>query len=499
MARMSALGALLLALVPQDLANAGFEAAWVQGEPPPGWTSSHGAGREGGSPSRVDCAQGAAVEGRSALKLSGDASVGSWQFVAQTLDASPGERWTLRVAVKSDDVRREGQQFGNSYVRMSYLDAGGERLSSAITPMITGTHDWGDLVLEAVVPERAASAEIALFLSMSGALWIDDLRLTASPTAPFDEKDVRAAAFDALAGHLLRTYPFFDHAGKPKPGPLFKKHRAKAIGARDVAGFAAELKKMLDELDDLHVRMRVEGEAVSTGPRGNPHPTNWNFDAVAEHFAETLSVGDTHVVARLKEGLGYVRLTSLGAEWDELKRADAAMDRLDDARGWILDVRPNGGGGEDKGQFFAARFVAESTEYARHVFRDAFAPDDFTAFGPKGSRWLEPREGRAADTRPVVVLMGPFCVSSTEGLLLMMDAIPTATLVGKPSRGASANPATYVVVPGLEVVASRWRSLTLEGACIEGVGVQPDVLVDERPSKYLKADPTFERAVALLE
>jgi C-terminal processing protease CtpA/Prc len=283
------------------------------------------------------------------------------------------------------------------------------------------------------------------------------------------------------------------------PRELFEKYRGKAVREKELKEFAGVLKRMLDELDDLHVHLRVGGERVSSGPSGNPNPENWNLAAVDAHAAEILWQGKTTLVARLKEGVGYVRLASFGAEWDELKDADRAMDRLNGVRGWILDVRPNGGGGEDKGEFFAGRFVGESIPYAHHVFRDPFAPEDPGAFTAVGTRWLSPREDCVPDPRPVAVLMGPYCVSSTEGFLAMMAAVPQATLVGLPSRGASGNPATFKVVPGLELVSSRWRSLTLEDACIEGVGLQPDVAVEARPPEYQKGDPTFERALKLFE
>jgi len=373
-----------------------------------------------------------------------------------------------------------------------------ERLDHEITPMITETRDWTELVLEAIAPERAATAELGVFLSMSGALWIDEMRLVRSPLGPFDDKKVREAAIDALSGYMLRTYPFFGYRGKPTHAKVFKKLRAKAIKAKSIEDMAAEIKEAFDDLEDLHLKLRVHGDTVRTGPRGNPNPTNWNFDAVAEHFERVVSEGDTHVVAKLKENVGYVRLGSFSAEDAEIEQADRAMDELSEVTGWIFDVRPNGGGSESQGEYFAARFVSENVEYARQVYRDAFAIDDETAFTGTSSRWIQPREGRTADERPVVVLMGPYCVSSTEGYLFMMDALPNATLVGKPSRGSSANPRTYVVVPGLEVVVPRWRAMTLEDECIEGVGIQPDVVVDQRPSKYLKADPTFERGLELL-
>ncbi len=480
--------------VGQSLKNPGFEEG---GAPPAGWSVSLGAGQPGVA-SAVECVGGDTPEGARALRLSGDAATEAWQYVAQRFRPTPGERYGLRFLVRSEDVRQEQGQYASAYVRLRFFDAAGKEIWQEISPGLLGTRPWSPLFLQALAPAEAADAEVALFLSMSGTLEIDALSLEVEPAAPFSEESVRAAAFAAVAGHLRRTYPFFGLPGKPDPDELFERHRADALGATTLEAFADELKQMLDELADLHVHLRLKGEGIFTGPEENPRAPNWNLKAVEKHFAEVVSQGETHVVARLKEGLGYVRLSSFTAEWEELQAADAALDKLADVRGWIVDVRANGGGGEDKGQYFAGRFVGESIPYAQHVFRDPFSPEDPEAFGAAGTRWLTPRRSGSADARPVTVLMGPYCVSSTEGFLLMLQALPNTTLVGQASRGASGNPGAFGILPGLELVSSRWRSLTLAGDCIEGVGVQPDVLVDEHRLRYVSADPTFERALALL-
>ena len=491
---VAALPALGLPIRAQDLANPGFE---EEGSALAGWSVQHGAGNPQGTPSIAESSDSDASEGRRALRLFGDAKTWSWQFVSQRTTAEAGARHTLRFSAKSQDVRHEGKQFLNAYVALAFYDGAGELLNRQSTPMLMGTRDWSNLVLQAIAPESTESVEVAAFLSVSGTLWVDNVRLLVTPTSPFDMK-VREAAFDSLEGHLHRSYPFFGLGEKPLPDKLFEKHRSKVVKQKELRTYAEALGKMLDELDDLHVYLRVDGDTIFTGPRGNPNPTNWNMEFVDGHISDVVSRGKNHLVARLSQGFGYVRLTSFGAEWDEIKATDAAMDRLADVPGWILDVRPNGGGQEDKATHLAARFIDERTEYARSRYRDAFRPEDFTAFTENYPRWMVPREGREPDPRPVIVLQGPFCVSSTEGFLLMMAAVPTATLVGMPSRGASANPAGFTVVPGLEVVASRWQSLTLDDQCIEGIGVQPDVLIDARPSKYVKGDPTFERALDIL-
>jgi C-terminal processing protease CtpA/Prc len=98
----------------------------------------------------------------------------------------------------------------------------------------------------------------------------------------------------------------------------------------------------------------------------------------------------------------------------------------------------------------------------------------------------------------VAVLAGPGCISSTEGFLLMCKALPRVTVVGQPSRGASGNPGPFEVLPGLTVWSSRWQALDTAGACIEGVGVPPDVVVEPAPRGAKDADPVLDRAVELL-
>ena len=99
------------------------------------------------------------------------------------------------------------------------------------------------------------------------------------------------------------------------------------------------------------------------------------------------------------------------------------------------------------------------------------------------------------DGRRVVVLQGPYCVSSTEGFLMMMRMLPNGTTMGQASRGASGNPAPFELLPGVKVWTSRWRSLTPDGACIEGEGLAPKILVE---GSHAKSDPTLERALAEL-
>ena len=114
-------------------------------------------------------------------------------------------------------------------------------------------------------------------------------------------------------------------------------------------------------------------------------------------------------------------------------------------------------------------------------------------------RVLEPRKGAAPDSRPVAVLQGPYCVSSCEGFLLMMRALPRVATVGLPSRGASGNPGPMDLLPGWQVHASRWQALTPEGKCFEGTGLEPHARVEAPAGSHERGDPTLDRAILLLK
>ncbi|MFQ5844174.1 MAG: S41 family peptidase [Planctomycetota bacterium] len=191
--------------------------------------------------------------------------------------------------------------------------------------------------------------------------------------------------------------------------------------------------------------------------------------------------------------MGYLQVRSFVMDAGRFEQVERALDGLATTDALILDVRMNGGGDENLARRIAGRFTDRRRRYARTQVRDPTRPG--IAFREPTERWLEPLPGRKPDRRRVVVLQGPGCVSATEGFLLMARVLPTVTTVGLPSRGASGNPRPFPLLPHVQVWSSTWRSLTPEGACIEGVGLPPDVTVE---ADHRRDDPTLERAIALL-
>jgi hypothetical protein len=98
----------------------------------------------------------------------------------------------------------------------------------------------------------------------------------------------------------------------------------------------------------------------------------------------------------------------------------------------------------------------------------------------------------------VIVLQGPHCVSSNEAFVQMMAALPTVTTMGSATRGASANPAPFEILPGFFATIPRWQTLALDGTLLEGRGSDPEVRAEFPPEAFRDADPVLAAAVERL-
>lgn len=484
---------------PPLLANASFE----EGEKAPaGWERTEGA-RDGetGQASEVALDREHVRHGKASLRLSGGGGTCSWQLVRQRVAVRPGERLTFTAAARSVNVRKEGRQYPNANALLEFVDAKGARVQMLWSPSLLGTRDWTDVRISTLVPESVAAVWVGVFLSQSGTLWFDDVRLSVAAANGADPAG-RAAAFDAVEGHLRATYPFFGLAKKPLPDALFGTWRERCLAAKDEEGFVRTLRQMLAELDDLHVWFRRGGKAVATAVPAAVRP-NVDPSIVRAALTEVLDEKPPLLAGRIGAGadaVGYVAIPTWQMDEATFARLEAALDALADCRGLVLDVRANAGGDETLAQKVASRFAAAETVYARSLVRDPLgaAPD---AFLPPVNRTLAPRKGAAPDTRKVAVLQGRHCMSSCEGFLLMARALPTVTSVGTRSRGASANPRPFPVLPDLVLWSSTWRALPPEGAAdagetIEGRGVEPEVEVKDLPADG--KDPVLAKALELL-
>ncbi|MCA9052693.1 MAG: S41 family peptidase [Planctomycetaceae bacterium] len=431
---------------------------WADGKPAE-WQIETGATSGSTRESIVQPLDGGGVE------LRGDNQTGVWRIVQQRVDIQPGVTYRLGFTAAAKGVRREAKQFNNCYVGVFLADAAGKRKGIEFRTIFEPTAVSGQLVFAA--PEAATRADVMLFLSQTGTLRVQELSLTR--VEPRD-------SFRLLVEELGRYYSFLQLKGIDWTMET-DAVRVAAESANSPETFVAAVKPLLARLEDLHVSCVLpSGEAIPMYiSRADP---NFQARAVAQQLEDVNQVGRMGFVGRTAEGYGYAALGTLSVDNQTATRFVEAFEGLLDAPALIVDLRVNGGGTESLAQEIVSRLTDQPVLYARNQVRCGPAPDDLLTIS---ERILSPH-ATVRYTKPVAVLIGPKCVSSGEGMALMLKTLPHAKLFGQSTRGASGNPRPIGLPNGVAVHYSTWISLTPDDRPIEGIGVVPDVTIDDDPT-----------------
>ncbi|MFN7140669.1 MAG: S41 family peptidase, partial [Limisphaerales bacterium] len=275
--------------------------------------------------------------------------------------------------------------------------------------------------------------------------------------------------FDRFWERLDRNYSYFFLKTNVNWRELKTRYRPEALRSRNARELGEVLRQMLAPLQDPHVWVMVGDEFLA--PHKSSYQFNGNFRVVMSNLVDQVPCGSFAIVARTKaDGFGYFLMRNQGAADERnVQMAIAAIQKLHDVPGFIVDLRNSNGGSEPLAAQVASQFCAKNVVYAKSKYRNGPWHDEF---GPAYGRILEASE--KPFTKPVVCLTGPGAVSSGEGFVKMMKALPHVTTVGMPTRGASGNPREHALDDtGVKVYFSSWVDMTPDGATFEGKGIPP--------------------------
>ena len=299
--------------------------------------------------------------------------------------------------------------------------------------------------------------------------------------------------YERFAATMDRRYSHFASRPEVDWSALVDRHRAAVLASRDADALAEALRELLVPLRDIHVWIDVDGRKIPT--HRSRYVGNVNPAATRAALKDVVAIDDFAVVGTTRDdGFGYfATVRQSRATPDRVDRVIEAIGDRWDAPGFIIDLRRANGGSEPLAAKIAGRFAADEVVYALSLYRDGPGHDDLK---PPRPRRLVPSD-RAFDG-PVVCLIGPGAVSSGEGFVQMLSALPNVTTVGRSTRGASGNPRPHRFGrTGVTVFSSRWIDLMPDGTPIEGRGIEPDVMMSPDASHDTE-DPTFLRGVSIL-
>lgn len=304
------------------------------------------------------------------------------------------------------------------------------------------------------------------------------------------QREMNADAIRILKEAIGQDYSYYERLGIDWDAQ-FKDYEQMLLDADSPKRFAQLAAAMLSSAKDKHIWIDAQGERIPS--YRNPITPNANAQRLPILVPNYQQQSDVVYAGQFDDQIGYFRIDAWATQ---NPRAYETVYRWigehPDAKGLIIDVRFNGGGSDALAGDLAGCFITEPVLHSKHVIRD---PKSDNGFSKVYDRILEPNAGRPHFPGKVAVLSGPVVMSSCETFILMMKQAPNATVFGQTTRGSSGNPRAYDLSNGVTVFLPSWKDMRPDGTEIEGIGIQPDVLLETQPNDFAENDPVLDAAL----
>lgn len=288
-----------------------------------------------------------------------------------------------------------------------------------------------------------------------------------------DPSASNASVFDLVWTDFDRHYSAFD-VHQVDWNQKRVQYRDQAITAPTAGALADVIGAMMNDLSDVHVTLYTPGKVYRyTGYEARPY-----YFEVGRVFASPyvstskVSVSRQIRFGRLGQTLLYLWIPSMGGEgWDS--DLDDVIASFPGVAGVIIDIRDNGGGSNQIGSGIAGRFADTKRLFGYTRFRSGPRHDDLTDFYPM---YVTPK-GRTNFAGPVVVLTSVRNFSAAEDFVQQMRTLPSVTVVGDTTGGASSYPVYRELPNGWTYRLSEALFYDGDRKLLEIVGIPPDVFL----------------------
>lgn len=182
--------------------------------------------------------------------------------------------------------------------------------------------------------------------------------------------------------------------------------------------------------------------------------------------AITITRARVHVpsaVSKFDRGVEYVRLGDFGVtSYDEVRKA-FLQGKARGAKGYVLDLRANGGGLLDAAVEISSLFIPDGTVVA--------------TIDRNGSRDARPALHTAIGTAPLVILVDKYTASAAEITAGAVQDYHVGTIVGSKTFGKGVVQSIYNLPDHSALKITTARYVTPLGRDINKKGINPDITI----------------------
>jgi len=178
---------------------------------------------------------------------------------------------------------------------------------------------------------------------------------------------------------------------------------------------------------------------------------------------EQIYVPSVH--AQMENGFDYVRLADFGqTSYDEVRKA--LLDgKAHGAKGYILDLRDNGGGLLEAAVDISSLFIPQGTIVS--------------TIDREGDRETKTATRDAIGAAPLVILVNKYTASASEITAGAVQDYKVGTLIGTRTFGKGVVQSIYNTSDGGALKITTAKYVTPLGRDIQHKGIEPDIVIDQ--------------------
>ncbi len=205
----------------------------------------------------------------------------------------------------------------------------------------------------------------------------------------------------------------------------------------------------------------------------------------------------------LKGNIGLLTVTSFQNSDFDRSVFDKIYDEILKTDALIIDIRDNGGGNSSHADYLISHFSTTPIpqgSWSSPMYIAAHGSWNYPAeYYMQMPRPIIPARNKEIYKNPVVLIVNATTFSSAENLCVSFRGAKRGQIIGTPTGGSTGNPIQIYLGGGIACGICTKHELDAVGNEFIGIGIQPDIIVNEDADQYRKGeDNIISKALEIL-